>query len=72
MKNVESILFLLPGLGCALAMVLCMGMIGRGMRPPDRSSTGAGPSDADAIAAPREEVARLRARQSLDAANGDG
>jgi hypothetical protein len=54
----ETLLFLLPGLGCAVGMALCMGLMAFGMRSHGH---GTGDDQAQAeLAALRDEVARLR------------
>ena len=61
----ESLLLLLPALGCGLVMLACMAMMGWGMRGPRRQEAARPPEAATAqeVAALREEVARLRAEQ---------
>lgn len=56
----DKLLYLVGPLGCAVAMVLCMGMMAKGMR--HRGSDGDAAQTED-IAALRAEVARLRAEQ---------
>lgn len=57
----EQLLYLVAPLGCALMMVVCFGMMAKGMR-----GHGKGGDDAtvgDEVAELRAEVARLRAEQ---------
>lgn len=56
----DKLIFLIGPVGCAVAMVVCMAMMGRGMR---RRGTQGDPAPTEELAALRAEVAELRAER---------
>lgn len=57
----DNLLYLLAPLGCGVMMVLCMVMMGRGMRHKPAAES---PAENEEIAALRAEVAELRTERS--------
>ncbi|MFP5319167.1 MAG: hypothetical protein ACLGI2_12865 [Acidimicrobiia bacterium] len=57
----EYLAYLLGPLGCALAMVVLMALMARGMRRPER---GVDPAEAQEVAELRAEIAELRGKPS--------
>lgn len=63
----NTLLYLVPALGCGLMMVACMALMGRMHRGPDTQRRD------DDIAELRAEVARLRAeREAAEVSDTDG
>lgn len=62
----DTLLYLIPALGCGLMMVACMVLMSRMHGHRDE------PSHDDDVEALRDEVARLRAERDSTGANADG
>lgn len=56
----DKIIYLIGPVGCAVGMVVCMAMMGRGMR---RRGTQGDATPTEDVAALRAEVAELRAER---------
>lgn len=56
----DKLIYLVGPVGCAVAMAVCMAMMGRGMR---RRGTQGEPAPTEQVAALRAEVAELRAQR---------
>jgi len=65
----DSLLLLLPALGCGVMMAACMYLMGRGMRSPHQRQAPE-PDASREVAELREEVARLRAEGRGDPTHG--
>ena len=56
----DKLVYLIGPAGCAVVMVVCMAMMGRGMR---RQGTQDDPTPTEEVAALRAEVAELRSER---------
>lgn len=68
----EVLLSLLPLVGCAVIMALCMGVMGGARRHRGATEPEPQAPSADEVAALREEVPRLRAERPTDVRRADG